>query len=253
MNIQTLSKVNRFGKVGKIILTILLIAAIVATLLFGAAAIYVSTLSKDAVTVTVTNHAEFKISEKNFSSVWGMLADSFAYAGGGDDPAVTEDGTGEILPPEDTEIDMDLSFFDQSYSSAVIRSEGSEKIIEAESSPAEYRSSDLVSLLVFAVLLSASVAAALLMLQKLFQVLSVCESPFCADFVLKLRTFGYSLLPVALFAGIDETLAVQFLSAGSHAGISVPWGLLIAFAVTMCLVTVFRYGVQLQKESDETL
>ncbi len=29
--------------------------------------------------------------------------------------------------------------------------------------------------------------------------------------------------------------------------------LLIAFVVTMALVAVFKYGVQLQKESDETL
>lgn len=100
---------------------------------------------------------------------------------------------------------------------------------------------------------AASVAAALLMLRKLFRILSVCTSPFCEDFVSKLRMFGYFLLPVALFASIGETLAVRFLSAGGSAGISVQWGILVAFAVTMCLVTVFRYGVQLQKESDETL
>lgn len=91
------------------------------------------------------------------------------------------------------------------------------------------------------------------MLQKLFKVLSVCESPFCADFVSRLRAFGYSLLPVAVFASIGDTLAIRFLSAGRNAGISVQWGILITFAVTMCLVAVFRYGVQLQKESDETL
>lgn len=96
-------------------------------------------------------------------------------------------------------------------------------------------------------------AAALLMLRKLFRILSVCTSPFCEDFVSRLRMFGYSLLPVALFASIGETLAVRFLSAGGSAGISVQWGILVAFAVTMCLVTVFRYGVQLQKESEETL
>lgn len=91
------------------------------------------------------------------------------------------------------------------------------------------------------------------MLQKLFKALSVCESPFCNDFVAKLRTFGYSLLPVALFSSIGNTLAVRFLSGRGNAGISIQWGILVAFVVTLCLVTVFRYGVQLQKESDETL
>lgn len=254
MNAKTLSKVNRFGKVGKIAMTILLIAAIIVTLLNGVAAIYSASLPRDAVKVTVTNHAEFKINENSFSSVWDMLTKSFSYATDKDPSAmIKDDSDGKILPPENEELNTELNFFNQSYSSATIRSEGSKKIIDAESSPAEYCSSDLVALFIFAALVTASVAAALLMLQKLFKVLSVCESPFCTDFVSKLRMFGYSLLPVTVFASIGETLAVRFLSAGRNAGVSIQWGILVAFAVTMCLVAVFRYGVKLQKESDETL
>lgn len=254
MNVKTLSNVNRFGKVGKIVMTILLIAAVIVTLLNCTAAIYTATLPKDAVNVTVTNNAEFKINEKSFSAVWSMLTEGFSYASDKDpSDMMKDDGGSKILPTENTELDTDLKFFNQSYSSAAIRSEGSEKIVEAKSSPSEYRSSDLVILFIFASLFSASVAVALLMLQKLFKVLSVCESPFCTDFVSKLRTFGYSLIPVAVFASVGETLAIRFLSAGRSTGISVQWGVAVAFAVTMCLVTVFRYGVQLQKESDETL
>lgn len=254
MNAKTLLKVNRFGKVGKIIMTVLMIVAIVATIFCGAVAIYTATLPKDAVKVTVTNHAEFKINESKFASVWSMLTDSFAYATDkSPSEMLKDDKGGKILPQENTEINTKLDFFNQSYSSATIRSGENEKIIDATSSPAEYSSSDLVALFTLAALLGASAAVALLMLEKLFKVLSVCESPFCTDFVSKLRAFGYSLIPVALFASVGETLAVRFLSAGRNAGVSVQWGILVAFAVTMCLVAVFRYGVQLQKESDETL
>ena len=260
MNSKTLAKINRFGKVGKIIITILLIAAIIAALLSAAAAAYIAALPKDAVKVTVTSYAEFKIDAGSFSSVWNFLAGNFSYSSSDDPSAMLSDDGDPILPPENTQLktelarlENELKFFNQSYSSAVIRSDESGKIIDAASSPEEYSSSDLVTLLVFAALLAASAAAALLMLQKLFKVLSVCESPFCTDFVSKLRNFGYSLLPVALIATVGETLAVRFLSAGKNTGISVQWGILLAFAVTMCLVTVFRYGVQLQKESDETL
>lgn len=254
MNAKTLSKVNRFGNIGKIVMTILLIAAIIATLLCGISTIYAATLPKDAVKVTVTNHAEFKINDNSFSSVWSMLSSGFAYAGKTDASILkTDNNNSKVTPPENTELNTELNFFNQSYSSAAIRSEGSEKIIDAQSSPAEYRSSDLVTVLLFATLFAASVAVLLLTLQKLFKVLSVCESPFCADFVSKLRIFGYFLLPVAVFASIGETFAIRFLSAGKNTGVSIQWGLLITFAVTMCLVTVFRYGVQLQKESDETL
>lgn len=253
MNTKTISNINRFGKAGKVVMTILLIAGIMVTLLSGVATVYASTFPKDAVKVTVTNRAVFEVRENSFSSVWSMLTNGFSYAADSDPSDALKDNDSKVLPPENTKISTDLNFFDQSYSSATIRSEGTKKFVEAESNPAEYRSSDLVVLLVFATLFFASVAVALLMLQKLFKVLSVCASPFCADLVSGLRAFGYSLLPVALFASIGETLAVRFLSAGKNAGISVQWGMLITFAVTMFLVTVFRYGVQLQKESDETL
>lgn len=253
MNPKTLANFNRFGKVGKIVMTILLVAAILATLLLGGATIYTATFPKDAVTVTVTNQAQFKIDESSFPSVWGMLADNSAYGTDQNPSSMLEDGDRKVLPPENTELNTALHFFHQSYSSATIHSKGNEKLVDATSAPAEYRSSDLVTLLLFATLFSASAAVALLMLQKLFKVLSVSPSPFCANFVSKLRTFGYSLLPVAVFASVGETLAIRFLSAGKSAGISIQWGVLITFAVTMCLVTVFRYGVQLQIESDETL
>lgn len=84
-------------------------------------------------------------------------------------------------------------------------------------------------------------------------IVSLYQNGGCNELVKKMRTFGFSLLPVALFATIGETLSTAFLSAGRDTGISIQWGVLIAFAVTMCLVTVFKYGVQLQKESDETL
>ena len=63
MNANAIKKVNHFGKAGKIVMTILLIAAILVTLVSGVATIYTATLPKDAVKVTVTNHAEFKIDE----------------------------------------------------------------------------------------------------------------------------------------------------------------------------------------------
>ena len=125
-----------------------------------------------------------------------VLVQHVSYAADQDPSARLKDDGGKVLPPEGTELQTELDFFRQSYSSATIRSEKNEKIIDANSAPEEYVSSDLVLLLVFATLFAASVAAALLMLQKLFKVLAGCTSPFCVEFVSRLRTFGYSLLPV---------------------------------------------------------
>ncbi len=253
MNSNTLSKFHKFGKTGKIAMTIFMVIAILVTAASCVATIFVSTLPKDALTVRVTNHAEFRINEKNFDSLWGILVDSFSYAGDTSPEEMLKGEGGKIVPPENQDFNTELLFFDQSYSSVKIYSDGNTKVMEATSSPAEYRSTDLVSVLIFLTLVVASVAVAFYMLKRLFAVLEKCDSPFCEELVKKMKAFGFSLLPVALFATIGETLSTAFLSAGRDTGISIQWGVLIAFAVTMCLVTVFKYGVQLQKESDETL
>ena len=197
MNSKTLSNFHKFGKVGKIAMTVLMVIAILAAAASCVATIFVSTLPKDVLTVRVTNHAEFRINEKNFDSLWDILADGFSYAGDVSPEAMLSGGNDKIIPPEDQDFNMELSFFNQSFSSAKIHSEENTKVIEATSSPAEYRSANLVSVFIFATLFAASAAAALFMLKRLFAVLAKCESPFCEELVKKMKAFGFSLLPVA--------------------------------------------------------
>lgn len=64
MNSKTLSNFHKFGKVGKIAMTVLMVIAILAAAASCVATIFVSTLPKDALTVRVINHAEFRINEK---------------------------------------------------------------------------------------------------------------------------------------------------------------------------------------------
>ena len=54
-----------------------------------------------------------------------------------------------------------------------------------------------------------------------------------------MRAFGISLIPWAVFR----------LCVGSTAGVAI---LLLAFVIFM-LVKIFKYGAELQQESDETL
>lgn len=253
MNTKTLANFHRFGKIGKMITTILMVLAIFVTAASVAVTIYSTTFPMDTLKVQVSDRAEFRIDEEKFDSLWGFLVNNFSYAGSEGPEGMLSDGGSTVTPPEDQDFQVELSFFNQSYSSARVYSDGDTKVIEAESTPAAYPSEKLVPALAFLTLLAASEAVTLFFLRKLFTVLEKSESPFCEDLVKKLKAFGFSLLPVALFSTMGETLSNAFLSAGRSNAIRVQWGVLIAFAVTMCLVTVFRYGVQLQKESDETL
>lgn len=254
MNTKTLSKIHMVGRVGKIVMIVLTVISIVVTALCAAAAVCVARLPKNSVVLKVTNQAELKVGADIFANVWNYITDSFAYSGD-ENPSdmLADSGDKEILPSENTEINTRMKLFNRLYSSASVRSDGNTKIVDAKSAPAEYNSSNFTAVLVFAFLFFAALSATFFVTVKLFKVLAKCETPFCSDFVSKMRIFGYSLLPVALFSSVGETLAVRFLTAGGNAGLTIQWGVLIAFAVTMFLLTVFRYGVRLQQESDETL
>ena len=82
MNSKTLSNFHKFGKVGKITMTVLMVIAILAAAASCVATIYVSTLPKDALTVRVTNHAEFRINEKKFRFPVGYSCRWFFLCGG---------------------------------------------------------------------------------------------------------------------------------------------------------------------------
>lgn len=253
MNSNTIAKFRLFGKAGKIVMTILSIVAALVTVSCCIAAAFTATLPDDALKVRVAEHTELRFNAESFGALWNILGGSFTYSGDSSPADLLENNGKHITPPENQEFQTELKLFSRSYDSAVIQSDGNAKVMEAESAPSDYNAKKLVSVFVSAALFAASATAALWMLRRLFAVLTKCDSPFCGEVVTKMKGFGFSLLPVAVFASVSDTLLGSFLTAGKRINVSIQWGILIAFVVTMALVSVFRYGVQLQKESDETL
>ena len=252
MESKVLKNVNRFGRIGNVIITILIVVSIIATIAVGVATVFVMTLPKDAVVVSVRENVEIRVNKDYFSKLWNALTDGFAYSSS-EDPADIIGGDKEVLPPENQELQMKLKIFNNNFASAIITSEDAEKIIDAKTDASVYKSGNLVAVLVFGVLFLLSVIAALFMLKNLFKEIAKCETPFCNGIVNKMRNFSFSLIPVAVFASVGETLSRSFMTAGKDFDICIQWGIVLAFVVAICLVTVFKYGVQLQRESDETL
>ena len=253
MNSNTIAKFHLFSKVGKIVMTVLSVIAALITICCCIAATFAATLPEDALTVRVVEHAEFRFNKASFDTLWGILGGSFTYSGKEFPEYMLEDSVKKASPPENQEFQTELKLCNQSYASAEIHSDESAKVMKADSSPEDYNAKDLVTVFVFLSLFSASATVALWMLRRMFAALAKGESPFCNEVVGRMRGFGFSLLPVAVFASVSESLLGRFLAAGKSTNISIQWGILMAFVVTMALVAVFKYGVQLQKESDETL
>ena len=225
MNANTLKRVHQFGKVGKIILTVLLVLNILATAAAGATSAVMAALPRDTVSVSVTSQAVYQSSGKFAEDLWQVLMGGRQF-----ETVAATNG----------------------YVSADMHMEGEQMVIETTSVPMTYTCGDVVRILLFTALASAATAVMLWLLRKLFKTIEGCESVFCEELVKRMKAFGWSLLPLAVLASVAETAARRFMATGVTA-IYIQWGLLIAFAVTMCLAVVFRYGVKLQRESDETL
>ena len=109
MNSKTLSKIHKFGKAGKLVMTILMVAAVIAVVASLAATIFVAALPKDAVTVRVTNNAEFRINANEFDSLWGILGGNFSYATDKDPEDILNGENGKIAPPENQQFETELA------------------------------------------------------------------------------------------------------------------------------------------------
>lgn len=89
-----------------------------------------------------------------------------------------------------------------------------------------------------AAIVEALLFVALLFAKKLAKALEVCESPFETEVLKRMKYFSFALLPWAVF----------MLSSGISAIV-----IILLVLVIILFSCIFNYGAQLQQESDETL
>ena len=75
--------------------------------------------------------------------------------------------------------------------------------------------------------------------RRLAKALEKCDSPFEENVISKMKAFGFSLIPWAVFK----------LVVGNLGGLVT----VIFVLVVLLFISIFNYGAKLQKESDETL
>ena len=97
-----------------------------------------------------------------------------------------------------------------------------------------------------------SIAFMLHTLKWLMKVLKSCETPFCDDVIKKMTLFANSLIPAIILNMVCGGMWSS-LGKGTEFGLTVNLGSVLLVAVLYLLVVVFKYGAQLQQESDETL
>lgn len=232
---NAVAKINKYGKIGKVITTFLLIFAIVGFVGTTIAGIVLINLPKDIIVFHLDNTATLTIDTNEV------------------DPEITEEDKEAVLNAFNNGAPTGMNL------GAVKFSLDHAEFVDDKLVASSTGNTDDISLrnLGFAVL-SASVALILTMISltfgsKLCKAFEKCETPFEENVIKTMRNFAISLLPWALYSSVPETVINSVLNNSLKINLNLDLNIIFAVLVIFALSTVFKYGAELQRESDETL
>ena len=80
-----------------------------------------------------------------------------------------------------------------------------------------------------------------------------CETPFSDDIVTALRNLAISVIPMAVFSTLTESVMNSITTGNVNIVLGVDLSTVLMILLIILLYMIFRYGMMLQQESDETL
>lgn len=232
MKNANITKINKLGKVSRIILTIMRVACIigVVTCLVGSVIVGVAFNADNNVfnvtgtanaQITVDEHTRLMINDEKIS-IGGIKVFSIKDL---EESDIHADALG-------AKIDVDVDKTDGNGVSVY-----DIKADVTADSIASIKTTIIMTLIAGSAI-SAVMLVAVIFGGKLAKAIEVCESPFEENIINAMKKFGFSLIPMAVLYIIDGGIGLTSVV------------LIIAIII---FSYVFKYGAELQKESDETV
>lgn len=218
-------KINIFGKVAKIITTIIIVCLLVAEGFMLVGGIIVAIVPKDSVTVDVTANADASIN----TSYFGLDGNRFYVNLGKSKIMLGDFGTGDI---------------NISNSDGKLSLSGGIKDMRFDLNTA-------LQAIICGMLSLAAIITALYFFKALMKEFMTCDSPFTDGIVKKMRAFAIALIPCA--AVIEGTKAAVGAFVGNSFSLNIDLVTVAFVLIIFVLTMVFKYGAMLQKEHDETV
>lgn len=236
MENKAIKKINTAGTVGYVVCILLIIAAIASMVgvAIGTAGAIVTAPEKIGVSVStdisLNSEGDFFDKMSHFIKIDGVenLAD-----------LISEDG--EVFKPDNRDV-----------SEISVKKQGNGLALNAKLGERTFSTGRIIFALVVTFCYLAVVTVALYILKALMKALKECASPFEDVVVKRMSTFAAWLIPTAVMH-VFTVSAWNSLGGDSSFGFTVNLGVVLLAALVFILVSVFKYGAQLQKESDETL
>lgn len=236
MKNSSIKKINTAGKVGYIMSVLLIVAAIAVMVAIAIGITGMALISKEDVSVRVSTNID--VDSK------GDILDTL-------DRFVKIDGS-KNLRDFITEEGKSVSMNDADLSELSIIPKDKGLAINAKTNEIKFSAGKIIASLVATFIYVGAITVMLYMVKGLMNELKSCETPFTENVIKYMTRFGTSLIPVVVL----KMLCGGFWSSirtGSDFSMTVNVGMVLIVAVVYILTVVFKYGAQLQQESDETL
>ena len=236
MKNDSIKKINVAGTIGYIVCILLIIASIAGMVITAIGTAGAISVSKETVGINIGTEIDIS----SGGDILGKL-NKFIKVDGVDDFRDLLKENGGTFRPDDKDV-----------SEITVKEKDNGLSINARLGDKEFTMTRVIVNLIFTFLYLGAITVALEMLKSLMKELKKCETPFTEGVIKKMTFFAVSLIPAAVLHIINSSLWSS-LGSDSRFSMSINLSVVLLVAVIFILVSVFKYGADLQKESDETL
>lgn len=231
MKNKNIKSINVAGLVGYIVSILLVICSISMMVVTGIGTAAAITVAKESPVVTVSTNIDIESNGnilKKLNSFIGL------------------DGIKNL----NDLVNKDIDLKDSDLASVKVEQQGNSMSINTTTNEIVFSAKRIIAGLVAVFIWFGAVTVSIEMLLRLMKTLRKCETPFSQDVIKWMVRFAYSLIPAAVLGMIAKGVWSGLLT--NNFTFNMDLGSILLVAVIFLLVVVFKYGAELQRESDET-
>ena len=229
---KALKSINNIGKAGTVISTImqiLLIVGIVAVIIAG---IVIMSIPKDMFEFRINSGGSIEFNMNSLPEGGVKL-----FSNNSSDPT----------------LDMNFSMNGIDYKAVNTVVNGNHVFADLEGNTNVINPSGLVIVLIAAAAILLLTMVVMIFIKKLCKSIRDCSTPFEQDVIKGLERCVWVLIPWVVVTGVAKNVMEGVLSGSRNLMFSVSLSTVLVILLLFGLTYVFKYGAELQTESDETL
>lgn len=155
--------------------------------------------------------------------------------------------------PGDSTVNVNFSFNGINYKTVNTVVDGDHVTTELEGKTNVINRSGLMIVAVAAAVILMMTMAVMIFIKKLCKSIRDCSTPFEQDVITGLERCAWMLIPWVIVCGVAKNVIESVLSGAHNLMLSISLSTVLVIVLIFGLSYIFKYGAELQTESDETL